>query len=104
MPISKSRIEAALKKLEVLKRTEPKAEDPIRELLGKISLMKGEKGDPAYTPVKGVDYFTEKEIGSNPSSPTMDLPILAEARARADVIVADSKAHSPDGRIKPHFL
>lgn len=31
-------------------------------LIGKIDSLKGEKGDPGHSPVKGKDYLTEREI------------------------------------------
>lgn len=33
-------------------------------LTSKLSIAKGEKGDPGYTPIKGIDYFTQEDIES----------------------------------------
>lgn len=69
MPISKSAIEAALLKMQKLSQVAPQqVADPLERLLGKISLMKGDRGEPGpegkpgRTPIKYVDYFTKKEV------------------------------------------
>ncbi len=37
---------------------------PLGGILSNIQTLKGDKGDPGYTPVKGKDYFTSAEIQS----------------------------------------
>lgn len=34
----------------------------MAETIRKMDMVKGEKGDPGHTPVKGVDYFTAEEV------------------------------------------
>lgn len=33
-------------------------------LLSRLSILKGDKGEDGYTPIKGVDYFTQEDIDS----------------------------------------
>ena len=65
-PLSKSKIEAVLKKLN--ERYQKVPQDPMQELLSRIQLMKGDKGDvgprgeDGKTPKRGVDFFTKEDI------------------------------------------
>lgn len=39
-------------------------EQAIAKFLSKLELMKGDNGEDGYTPIKGVDYFTDDELKS----------------------------------------
>ena len=38
--------------------------EALHKKLDDLNELKGEKGDPGYTPQKGIDYFTEEDIAS----------------------------------------
>lgn len=39
-----------------------KGTDGLEKILEKVTALKGDKGDPGYTPIKGKDYYTVAEI------------------------------------------
>ena len=43
-------------------------------ILGTDGALKGEKGDPGYTPVKGVDYWTQEDKTEMVSAVLSSLP------------------------------
>lgn len=58
-----------LAKLEEMKNPHMRLQSFLIELetlkaVGRLDLMRGEKGENGYTPVKGKDYFTDEEIAS----------------------------------------
>lgn len=51
-------------KLRAIRNPETPEHTAFSEVLGRVQMIKGDKGDDGNTPVRGVDYFTKKDIDS----------------------------------------
>lgn len=71
MPINRSKLEAALKKMQLAPAPQQAPKDDSAKLLQQVLVevaskphIKGDKGDPGRTPIKGIDYYSPQELAA----------------------------------------